>query len=67
MMSIKGLNYVANLRKMRIYNPNVDLVNDNAYTKLLNYGCTSVAILRKMEIYNTNVDLVNDSVYTKFS
>ena len=24
---------VTNLRKMTIYNPNVDLVNDNVYTK----------------------------------
>ena len=33
MTSIKGRNSVANLRKIRIYNPNVDLVNDNVYTK----------------------------------
>ena len=32
-MSIKGRNSVANLRKTMIYNTNVDLVNDNAYTK----------------------------------
>ena len=31
--SIKGRNSVANLRKTKIYNTNVDLVNDNAYTK----------------------------------
>ena len=31
--SIKGRNSVGNLRKTKIYNPNVDLVNDNAYTK----------------------------------
>ena len=31
--SIKGRNYVANLRKTMIYNVNVDLVNDNEYTK----------------------------------
>ena len=31
--SIKGHNSVANLRKMTIYNPNVDLVSDNLYTK----------------------------------
>ena len=30
--SIKGRNSVANLRKTKIYNTNVDLVNDNAYT-----------------------------------
>ena len=31
--SIKGHNSVANLQKMKLYNPNVDLVNDNMYTK----------------------------------
>ena len=33
MTSIKSRNYVANLGKTTIYNPNVDLVNDNVYTK----------------------------------
>ena len=32
-MSIKGRNSVANLRKTKIYITNVDLVNDNVYTK----------------------------------
>ena len=31
--SIKGSNSVANLRKTNIYNTNIDLVNDNVYTK----------------------------------
>ena len=31
--SIKGRNSVANLRKTKIYNNNVDLVNDNMFTK----------------------------------
>ena len=31
--SIKGRNSVANLRKTTIYNANVDLVNDDMYTK----------------------------------
>ena len=31
--SIKGRNSVANLRKTKIYNTDVDLVNDNVYTK----------------------------------
>ena len=31
--SIKGRNYVANLRKTKIYNTNLDLVNDNVFTK----------------------------------
>ena len=32
-MSIKGCNSVANLQKMMLYNPNLDLVNDNVHTK----------------------------------
>ena len=32
--SIKGRNSVANLRKTTIYNTNVDLVNDDVYTKI---------------------------------
>ena len=31
--SIKGRNFVANLRKTKIYNTNVELVNDNVYIK----------------------------------
>ena len=31
--SIKGRNTVANMRKTKIYNINVDLVNDNVFTK----------------------------------
>ena len=31
--SIKGCNSVANLQRTKIYNANVDLVNDNVYTK----------------------------------
>ena len=31
--SIKGRNSVANLRKKAIYNTNIDLVNDDVYTK----------------------------------
>ena len=33
LISIKGRNSVANLQKTMIYNTNVDLVNDNVYTK----------------------------------
>ena len=32
-MSIKGRNSVANFRKTMIYITNLDLVNDNVYTK----------------------------------
>ena len=31
--AIKGFNSVANLRKTMIYDTNIDLVNDNVYTK----------------------------------
>ena len=31
--SIKGHNSVENLRKMTLYNPNLDLINVNVYTK----------------------------------
>ena len=31
--SIKGTNSVANLRNTKIYNSNIDLVNDNVYTQ----------------------------------
>ena len=31
--SIKGRNSVANLQKKKIYNTNIDLVNDNVFTK----------------------------------
>ena len=33
LMSIKGHNSVANLRKTMIYNTNIDLVNDDVYAK----------------------------------
>ena len=49
LMSIKGCNSVTNLRKMTIYNPNVDLVNDNVYTKFgLNKSIGSQDIEQKL-------------------
>ena len=48
-MSIKGRNSVANLRKMTIYNTNVDLVND-VYTKFcLNKSIRSQNIEQKIK------------------
>ena len=32
--SIKGHNSVANLRKMTLYNPKIDLINVNVYAKM---------------------------------
>ena len=46
--SIKGRNSVANVRKTQIYNTNVDLVNDNVYTKFgLNLSIHSQDIEQK--------------------
>ena len=46
--SIKGRNSVANLRKITIYNTNIDLVNDNAYTKFgLNLSIRSQDVEQK--------------------
>ena len=64
LISIKGRNSVANLRKTMIYNTNVNLVNDNVYTKFglnfqdieqklnsdVNQGRNSVANLLKFEL-----------------
>ena len=46
--SIKGSNSVANLRKTKVYNTNIDLVNDNVYTKFgLNLFILSQDIVQK--------------------
>ena len=46
--SFKSRNSVANLRKTKIYNTNVDLVNDNVYTKFgLNLSIRSQDIEQK--------------------
>ena len=46
--SIKGRYSVANLRKTKTYNTNVELVNDNVYTKFgLNLSIRSQAIEQK--------------------
>ena len=46
--SIKGHNSVVNLRKTKIYNTNVDLVNDNVYTKFgINLSIRSQEIEQK--------------------
>ena len=49
--SIKGLDSVANLRKTKIYNSNVDLFNDNVYQKFgLNLSIRSQDIEQKPKI-----------------
>ena len=43
--SIKGHNSVANLQKMMLYNPNLDLINVNVHTKfgqILSIGCQDI-------------------------
>ena len=46
--SIKGCNSVANLRKTKIYNTNLDLVTDNVYIKFrLNLSIRSQDIEQK--------------------
>ena len=53
--SIKGRNSVANLRKKKIYNTNVDLVNDNVFPKRLVSFCQFVLkILSKNQILMSN-------------
>ena len=79
--AIKGWNPFAILRKAMIYITDIDLVNDNEYTKFCQFvlkllsknqiltrikGHNSVANLRKTTIYNSDEDLVNNDVYTKF-
>ena len=44
--SIKGSNSVANLRKTKIYNTNLDLVTDNVYT---NFGLNQSIPFRDIE------------------
>ena len=49
LISIRGRNSVANLRKTMIYNTNVDLVNDNVYTKFgLNWSIRFQDIEQKL-------------------
>ena len=51
--SIKGIYSVANLRKAKIYKTNIDLVNDNAYTK---FGLNLLILSQDIE-QKTNSDI----------
>ena len=56
MTSIKSRNSVANLRKTMIYNTNIDLVNDNVYTKFgLNLSISFQDIGQKQKAYETKL------------
>ena len=51
--SIKGHNSVANLQKMTLYNPNLDLVNFNVYTnfgQILSIGSQDIERKRNSDI-----------------
>ena len=51
--SIKGHNSVANLQKMTLYNPNLDLINVNVYTKfgiILSIGSQDIERKRNSDI-----------------
>ena len=48
--SIKGRSSVVNLRKTKIYNTNVDLVNDNVYTNLISICLFVLKKLSKNQI-----------------
>ena len=54
--SIKGCNSVANLRKTMIYNTNIDLVNDDVYTKFGLILSISVKTLSKNQILTSIKD-----------
>ena len=49
-MSIKGCNSVANLQKMTLYNPTLDLVNDNVIKNLVTFCQFVLKILSKNQI-----------------
>ena len=71
-MSIKGHNSVVNLRKTKIYITNVDIVNDNVYTKFgLNLSiCIKIRsknqILTSIKGHNSVVNLQKNNS-SKFS
>ena len=54
--SIKGHNSVANLRKMTLYNPNLDTINVNVYTKFVKLCPLVLKILSGNEILTSIKD-----------
>ena len=48
--SIKGHNSVANLRNLTLYNPNLDIIYVNVYTKLVKFCPLVLKILSGNEI-----------------
>ena len=52
--SVKGCNFVAKLRKTTFYNPKVDIVYDNVYTKFVSVSLFVLKILKKNLILTSN-------------
>ena len=67
--SSKGSNSVANLRKTKIYNPNIDLVNDNVYIKfslnlfILSQDIEQNQILTSIKGFNSVANLRKTMIY----
>ena len=67
--SIKGHNSVANLRNLPLYNPNLDIINVNVYTKfgyILSIGSQDIErkqILTSIKGHNSVANLRNLTVY----
>ena len=67
--SIVGSNSVANLRKTKIYNTNIELVNDNVYTKfglslfILSQGIEQNQILTSIVGSNSVANLRKTKIY----
>ena len=58
--SIKGRNSIANLRKTTIYNTNIDLVNDDVYTKFgLILSIRSQDIESEFGFYSISLERIN--------
>ena len=57
--SIKGRNSVANLRNLKLYNPNLDLINVNMHTKFVKFCPLVLKILSGNENYDRITELRN--------
>ena len=67
--SIKGRNSVSNLRNLTLYNPNLDIINVNVYTKfssILTIGYQDIEqkqILTSIKSYNSVANLQKLMLY----
>ena len=60
--SIKGCNSAPNLRKMTLYNPNLDLINCNVYTNLVKFCPLVLKISSRNEVL-TSIKGCNSVTY----